>query len=149
MSVLYSNALNIPLETSKRPDFTILLSFETPLWVAVNVMDELLLIVVVYDLLLLLLVTNFFVYLVAPKGAFCFSGCPVYRGQWGVRSSGIISSLLLFRLSAQMKELVVVYVKIEPLAVLPIRIVHNLFVWLCFPLFVPIPPNIAPTESTL
>ena len=88
-------------------------------------MDELLLIVVVYDLLLLLLVTNFFVYLVAPKGAFWFSGCPVYRRHWGVRSSGIISSLLLFRLSFQMKELVVVYVEIEPFAVLLIRIVHN------------------------
>ena len=38
-------------------------------------MDELLLTVVVYELQLLLLVTNF-----------CFSGCPVYRGLWGVRS---------------------------------------------------------------
>ena len=113
VSVLYSNALNIPLESSEQPDFTILLSFETPLRVAVNVMNELLLIVVVYDLLLLLL------------GAFCFSGCPVYRRHWGVRSSGIISSLLLFRLSFQMKELVVVYVEIEPFAVLLIRIVHN------------------------
>ena len=47
-------------------------------------MDELLLTVVVYELLLFLLVTNFF-FLVAPKGAFCFSGCPVYRGLWGVR----------------------------------------------------------------
>ena len=62
VSVLYSNALNIPLESSEQPDFTILLSFETPLWVAVNVMNELLLIVVVYDLLLLLLVTNFFLF---------------------------------------------------------------------------------------
>ena len=87
-------------------------------------MDKLLLIVVVYDLLLLLLlVTNFFFYLVAPKGAFCFSGCPVYRGHWVVRSSGIISSLLLFRLSVQMMEHVVV--EIEPFTVLTIRIVHN------------------------
>ena len=88
-------------------------------------MDKLLLIVVVYDLLLLLLllVTNFFFYFVAPIGAFCFSGCPVYRGHWGVRSSGIISSLLLFRLSVQMMEHVVV--EIEPFTVLTIRIVHN------------------------
>ena len=46
----------------------------------------------------------------APKGAVCFSGCPVYLGLCGVRSSGIISSRLLFRLSVQMKELVVVNV---------------------------------------
>ena len=87
-------------------------------------MDELLLTVVVYELLLFLLVTIFF-FLVAPKGAFCFSGCPVYRGLWGARSSGIISSLLLFRLSVQMKELVVVYVEKEPFAALNIPIVDN------------------------
>ena len=66
-----------------------------------------------------------FFFLVAPKGAFCFSGCPVYRGLWGVRSSGIISSLLLFRLSVQMKGLVIVYVEIEPFAALNIRIADN------------------------
>ena len=66
-----------------------------------------------------------FFFLVAPKGALCFSGCPVYRGLWGVRSSGIISSLLLFRLSVQMKELVIVYVEIEPFAALNIRIADN------------------------
>ena len=87
-------------------------------------MDELLLTVVVYELLLFLLVTNFF-FLVAPKGAFCLSGCPVYRGLWGVRSSGIISSLLLFWLSVQMKELVIVYVEIEPFAALNVRIADN------------------------
>ena len=86
-------------------------------------MDELLLTVVVYELLLFLLDKLFF--LVAPKGAFCFSGCPVYHGLWGVRSSGIISSLLLFRLSVQMKELVIVYVEIEPFAALNIRIADN------------------------
>ena len=66
-----------------------------------------------------------FFYLVAPEGAFCFSGSPVYCGLWGVRSSRIITSLLLFWLSVQMKELVVVDVEIEPFAVLTIRIVHN------------------------
>ena len=88
-------------------------------------MDELLLIVVVYYLPFLLLVTDLFFYMVAPKGAFCFSGCPGYLGRWGVRSSAIITSLLLFRLSVQMKELIVVYIKIEPFVVLTIRIVDN------------------------
>ena len=59
-----------------------------------NVMDELLLTGVGYALLFLLLVTNFFFFLVAPKGAVCFSGCPGYRGLWGVRSSGIMSSFI-------------------------------------------------------
>ena len=118
-------------------------------------MDELLLIVVVYYLPFLLLVTDLFFFIwwllkepfvlvgvlvILVDGAFGrlqssllflfglsvrFSGCPGYLGRWGVRSSGIITSLLLFRLSVQMKELIVVYIKIEPFVVLTIRIVDN------------------------
>ena len=47
---------------------------------------------------------------------------------WSLGHSVIWNNLfsrLLFQLSVQMKELVVVYVKIEPFAVLTIHIVHN------------------------
>ena len=74
-----SDALSIPFESSVRPDLTSVYHLKPCDWL-INFMDELLLTVVVYELLLLLLVTNSIFYLVAPKGAFCFSGCPVYRG---------------------------------------------------------------------
>ena len=90
-----------------------------------------------------------FFYLVSPKGAFCFSVCPVYRGLWCVRSFRMISICLLFRFSVLKKKFVVVDVEIEPFAFDHLHCSErNLFGGLSFPLFVAIRPDIAPTAST-
>ena len=82
---------------------------------------------------------------------YCWSQTFVLVGVLFIVVSGAFGrSRLLFRLSVQLKELVVVDVEIEPFAVLTIRIVHNEIYWPVFcPLFLAIRPNIAPTESTL